>query len=56
VRRAFLGAVLAVTVITCWFLALLWLVLSVSQIAVERATTVAEPPCAVAEGMVACWP
>lgn len=36
-------AALAVAVLTGWFLALLWLVLSVSQIAVER---VVVPSCA----------
>lgn len=52
--RPLLNAVLAVLVITGWFLALLWLALSVSQIAVERATSVATPPCVIAEGMLAC--
>ena len=49
-------AALAVLVITGWFLALLWMVLSVSQIAVERAVA---PPCSsmvavAAPGEVAC--
>ena len=49
-------AALAVLVITGWFLALLWMVLSVSQIAVERAVA---PPCThlvavAAPGEVAC--
>lgn len=56
--RPLLNAVIAVLVITGWFLALLWVVLSVSQIAVERATSVsnATPACAAAEGVLACWP
>lgn len=53
--RPLLNAALAVLVITGWFLALLWLVLGVSQIAVERAT-VTIVPCAAAEGVVACSP
>ena len=47
---------LAVLVITGWMLALVWLAASVSQIAVERATTVSEPPCVAAEGVLACLP
>lgn len=49
-------AALAVLILTGWFLALLWMVLSVSQIAVERAVA---PTCfslvaVAAPGQVAC--
>ena len=55
--RFFSRAALAVAVLTGWFVALLWLALSVSQIAVERTLV---PPCTsslvavAAAGEVAC--
>lgn len=48
---------LAVLVLTGWFIALLWLTLSVSQIAVDRVTTstcVTGPVAVASPGEVAC--
>lgn len=55
-RRVTGAMLLAVVVITGWVLALLWLALSVTQIAVHRVATPDLMVCSADAGERPCWP
>lgn len=54
--RALGQFLLTILVISGWFVAMLWMVFSVSQIAVERATDYRIPPGCSTQEVSACLP